>query len=166
MDIVLWIALPLAGVVLGWFFRWLYARFQLSSSEQKAERLKRDAVKEADALKKELVLETKDALLQERNQQEKELRERRLELQKFEKRILQKEENLDNRLAYVERQQQLFAERERKIEERELELSELENNWRQELEKVSSLTMEDARKMIIASLEDEARHDAQAYINK
>jgi ribonuclease Y len=166
MTIVLWIVLPLVGVILGWIFRWLYARFQLSSSEQKAERLKRDAVKEAEALKREMVLETKDELLRERNQQEKELRERRIEQQKFEKRLLQKEENLDNKLAYVERQQQLFIDRERKLEERDQTLSQMEDHWRQELEKVSSLTMDDARKMIIASLEDEAKHDAQALVNK
>ena len=83
MQVILVIALPLAGLVLGWTIRWLYARFQLSSSEQKAERLKKDAIKDAEAKKKELILETKDELLQERNEQEKELRERRNELQKF-----------------------------------------------------------------------------------
>ena len=166
MDILIYIALPLAGVILGWTFRWLYARFQLSSSEQKSERLKRDAVKEAEALKRELVLETKDELLRERNQQEKELRERRVEQQKFEKRLIQKEENLDNKLAYVERQQQQFIDRERKIEERESKLAETEEHWQQELERVSGLTTEEARKLIISSLEDDARHDAQVIINK
>ncbi|NCN05918.1 MAG: ribonuclease Y [Spirochaetales bacterium] len=165
-TLILWLTLPLAGAILGWIFRWLYARFQLSSSEQKAERLKRDAVKDAEALKREMVLETKDELLRDRNQQEKELRERRIEQQKFEKRLIQKEENLDNKLAYVERQQQQFIERERKIEERDTEISQMETTWRLELERVSGLTTEDARKLIISSLEDDVRHDAQALINK
>ena len=55
-DLVLFIVLPLAGVVLGWTIRWLYARFQLSASEQKAERLRQDAIREAEAQKKEILL--------------------------------------------------------------------------------------------------------------
>jgi ribonuclease Y len=166
MQIVLFVSLPLAGVILGWTIRWLYARFQLTSSEQKSERLKRDAVKEAEALKRELVLETKDELLQERNQQEREFRERRQELNKIEKRLLQKEENLDEKVAYVEKTQATFTDREGKISERERELDRQEDNWRNELERVSSLTREEAKKLIISSLEDEARHDAQGLIHK
>jgi ribonuclease Y len=138
----------------------------LSASEQRAERLKRDAVKEAESLKKELVLETKDQLLQERNQQEKELREERSELQRFEKRLLQKEENLEQKLASVERQQQTFADREAAIETKEKEISEQEANWRVELERISGLTAEEAKRQLIGSLENDARHDAQALVNK
>lgn len=162
----MWVALPLAGLILGWTIRWLYAKFQLSSSEQRAERLKRDAVKDAEALQKELLVETKDQLLRERNEQERELRERRTELQKLERRLLQKEENLENKLAAVERQQQAFVDRERKIAEQEEELSHQEARWREELERVSGLTSDDAKKIIMSSLEDEARHDAQGIINK
>ena len=160
MPVYLQIALPLVCLILGWTVRWLYARFQLSSSEQKSERLKRDAVKEAEALKRELVLETKDELLRERNQQEKDLRERRAEQQKFEKRLLQKEENLDKKLESVERQQQLFINRERKIAETEAELETAQGQLRTELERISGLTMDEAKKLIITELENEARHDA------
>lgn len=166
MTVVLQIVLLLVCLFLGWIVRWLYARFQLSSSEQKAERLKRDAVKEAESLKRELVLETKDELLRERNQQERDLRERRAEQQKFEKRLMQKEENLDKKLESVDRQQQLFANREKKIEEKETELESHESQLKVELERISGLTMDEAKKLIITNLEDEARHDAQALINK
>ncbi len=91
MSFILKIILPLVGLILGWSIRWLYARFQLSSSEQKAQRLLQEAVKEAEAKKKEALLETKDMLLRERNQQEREFRERRNELQRYERRLLQKE---------------------------------------------------------------------------
>jgi len=138
----------------------------LSASEQRAERLKRDAVKDAEALKKELILETKDELLRERNQQEKQLREERSELQRYEKRLLQKEENLEQKLASVERQQQLFVERERVIEQKERDMSDQEATWRQELERISGLTAEEAKRQIISSMENEARHDAQALVNK
>jgi ribonuclease Y len=97
VRIVLYATLPLAGLILGWLIRWLYARFQLSSSEQKAERIKQDAVKEAESKKRELILEAKDELIRERNEQEKELRERRAEIQNYERRLLHKEENLEKK---------------------------------------------------------------------
>lgn len=166
MAWISWLALPLAGVILGWTIRWLYARFQLSSSEQKAERVKKDAIRDAEAKRKELLLETKDELLQERDEQEKELRERRNELQRYEKRLNQKEENLEQRSADVDRQEAAFDDRERKLADREHQLDEQENRWREELERISGLTQEDAKQLIIQSLEDDARHDAQGLINK
>lgn len=166
MELMLWIVLPLVGVILGWLIRWIYARFQLTASEQMAERLKKDAVKEAEALKKELILETKDELLKERNQQEKAFREERADLQRFEKRLLQKEENLEQKLASVERQQGTFVERERLIEQQEAELADHQARWREELERISSLTAEEAKRQLVESLENEARRDAQGAINK
>ncbi|MFP4484652.1 MAG: ribonuclease Y [Spirochaetaceae bacterium] len=166
MEWITWLALPLAGAILGWTIRWLYARFQLSSSEQKAERVKKDAIREAEAKRKDLLLETKDELLRERDEQEKELRERRNELQRYEKRLNQKEENLEQRTAEVDRQEAAFEDRERKLADREDQLNEQENRWREELERISGLTQEDAKHLIIQSLEDDARHDAQGLINK
>ena len=63
--IILFIVLPVAGIILGWIIRWLYARFQLSASEQKAERVKQDAIREAEAQKKEILLNAKDELIRE-----------------------------------------------------------------------------------------------------
>ena len=158
--------LPLLGLIIGWTVRWVYAKFQLSSSEQKAERIKQDAVKEAEAIKKELVLETKDQLLRERNQQEREFRDRRAELQKQERRLIQKEDNLDNKLGILEKQTQEIADRERGLKERDAALTEQETIWRKKLEEVSQLTADQAKQLIIQSMENEARHDAQVLLNK
>ena len=166
MIYILFCILPLLGLIIGWTVRWVYAKFQLSSSEQKAERIKQDAVKEAEAIKKELVLETKDQLLRERNQQEREFRDRRAELQKQERRLIQKEDNLDNKLGILENQTQEIADRERGLKERDSALTEQENIWRKKLEEVSQLTAEQAKQLIIQSMENEARHDAQALLNK
>jgi ribonucrease Y len=166
MTLVLSVVLPLGGLILGWLIRWLYARFQLSASEQRAERLRKDAVKEAEALKKELVLETRDELLRERNQQEKELRERRGDLQRLERRVLQKEENLERKLVGVEKQQLAISDRERKFSEREEQLAQREQDWRVELERISGLSSDEAKKLLTQSLEAEARHEAQGLINK
>jgi len=158
--------LPLLGLIIGWTVRWVYAKFQLSSSEQQAERIKQDAVKEAEAIRKELVLETKDQLLKERNQQEREFRDRRAELQKQERRLIQKEDNLDNKLSVLEKQSQSIADRERGLKERDSALLEQEGVWRKKLEEISQLTAGQAKELIIQSMENEARHDAQVLLNK
>lgn len=166
MNILFYILLPLAGILLGWFVRWLYARFQLSSLEQRAERVTQDAIKEAEAQKKELLIETKDALLQERNQQENEFRERRNELQRLDRRLVQKEENLERKSTEIERQQKSITDREGRLDEREEALQLEEDRWRSELERIAGISAEEAKNLIILSLENEAKHDAQVIINK
>jgi len=165
-QVVWYIALPIAGTVLGWTIRWLYARFQLSASEQRAERVKQDAIKEAEAQKKEILLEAKDQLIRERNQQERENRERRSELQRYERRLLLKEESLDKRTQTMDEQEQAFIKREEEIAHKEAELENEEAKYRQELERVSGLTAQEAKTLIIQNLENDARHDAQALLNK
>ncbi len=163
----LWMAiLPLTGLILGWIIRWLYARFQISASEQQAERIREGAIKEAEAKKKEILLEAKDSLLRERTQQEREIRERRGELQRYERRVVQKEEALDKKVAQLERQEEQLVERSQKITEREQSLSEEEDHCRQELERVSGMTQDEAKAVIIQSLENEAKRDAQTLLNK
>ena len=166
MNIVLCIGLPVAGIVLGWTIRWLYARFQLSASEQRAERVKQDAIKEAEAQKKEILLEAKDQLIRERNQQERENRERRSELQRFERRLILKEETLDKRVITLDEQEKVFENREKQISTKEDELETQEKRYIQELERISGLTAPEAKNLIIQNLENEARHDAQVLLNK
>ena len=166
MEILWFILLPFAGLFLGWIFRWLYARFQLTASEQRAERIKQDAIKEAEAKRKEILLEAKEKVIQERNQQEKETRERRAELQRLERRVVQKEDALDKKVAQIERTEQVLADKDRVCLEREKALLKEEERYRAELERISGLTAEEAKALIIKSLESEARHDAQSLINK
>ncbi|MCL2705026.1 MAG: ribonuclease Y, partial [Spirochaetaceae bacterium] len=127
---------------------------------------KQDAAKEAEAKKKELILETKDQLLKERNQQEREFGERRSELQRFERRLLQKEDNLDSKIGLLEKQVQAVSDRESNIEKKEVVLADQEREWQRKLEEVSGLSAADAKKLIIESLENEAKHDAQSLLNK
>ena len=166
MQLILYIGLPIAGIVLGWTIRWLYARFQLSASEQRAGRVKQDAIREAEAQKKEILLEAKEQLIRERNQQERENRERRGELQRMERRLVQKEETLDKRGITLDEQEQAFSKREKEISERETVLASEEERYRQELERISGLSAQEAKNLIIQNLENEARHDAQALLNK
>jgi ribonuclease Y len=166
MDLIFWIILPLAGITLGWTIRWLYARIQLTASEQRAERIKQDATKEAEAKKKEILLEAKDQVIRERNQQERETRERKAELQRYERRVFQKEESIDKKTAQIERIEQTLAEKEKTFRDREEALDREEERYRAELERISGLSSEEAKALIIQTLESEAKHDAQSLINK
>lgn len=167
MPQFLWfIILPIAGIVLGWTIRWLYARFQLSASEQKAERVKQDAIREAEAQKKEILLNAKDELIRERNQQERENRDRRAEVQRYEARVNHKEELLDQRAQAFDKQEKEFAERTSALEKREASVQVQEEEYRKELERISGLSAQEAKDLIIKNLENDARHDAQALLNK
>ena len=165
-NLVLFIVLPVAGVVLGWTIRWLYARFQLSASEQKAERLRQDAIREAEAQKKEILLNAKDELIRERNQQERENRERRAEVQRYEARVSHKEEALDQRAALYDKQDKEYVEKLAALQKREAVVQAQEEEYRRELERISGLTVQEAKELIIRNLENDARHDAQALLNK
>lgn len=166
IQMILFIVLPVLGILLGWTIRWVYARFQLSASEQKAERVKQDAIKEAEAQKKEILLQAKEQLIQDRNQQEKENRERRTELQRYESRVSKKEELIDQRSQEFDRKEKEFALRLTEMEKKEAVLSQEELKLRSELERISGLTAQEAKNLIIQNLENEARHDAQSLLNK
>lgn len=165
-QMILFIVLPVLGILLGWTIRWVYARFQLSASEQKAERVKQDAIKEAEAQKKEILLQAKEQLIQDRNQQERENRERRTELQRYESRVSKKEELIDQRSQEFDRKEKEFALRVTEMEKKEAILSQEELKLRSELERISGLTAQEAKNLIIQNLENEARHDAQSLLNK
>ncbi len=165
-NVVWFISLPAGGIVLGWIIRWIYARFQLTASEQKAERVKQDAIREAEAQKKEILLNAKDELIRERNQQERENRERRADVQRYEAKVNKKEELLDQRAQEFEKAEKELADRKTAMGKREEALSKQEEHYRQELERISGLSKAEAKELIIKNLENEARHDAQALINK
>jgi ribonucrease Y len=163
---VLAVILLLSGLILGWIFRLVYARFQLTSVEQKAARLNQEAIKEAEAQKKELLLETKDQLLKERQQQERETRERRSELQRLERRLLQKEENLERKQTELENGRKQLTNREERLSLRETKLTAEEAKWLSELERIAGLSSDEAKQIIMETMVNDARHDAQVIVNK
>ncbi len=166
MEYVLYIILPLSGLILGWIIRWLYARFQLSSSEQRADRIIKEAIRDSEVQKKEVLLEAKDQLLREKDQLERETRIRRNELQRQERRVLYKEESLEKRLFTLDKQEKSLTNRERSLKDNEEEVLKEQERWNKELERVSGLTKEEAKEIIIKSLEKEAQKDAESIVTK
>lgn len=165
-NFVWYIVLPVAGIIFGWLFRWLYARFQLTAAEQKAVRVRQEALREAEAQKKELLLNAKDELIRERNQQERETREHRADVQRYEARVSKKEEALEQRANEFDKKEKDFAYRQQVLAQREQQVAKQEDSFRRQLERISGLSQQEAKNLIIKSLENEARHDAQALMNK
>jgi ribonuclease Y len=164
---ILQYALPslVIGIVSGYFLRRYIANLKVASAKETAENILKEAQKEAEAKKREAILETKDQLFKERSNFERETRERRTELQRLEKRLLQKEENLDKRVDVLDKKEKLISNRERMVDTKESELKRDQEEIRKELERISCLTAEEAKNMLIKSLEEESRRDAQVTIN-
>ncbi|NLK13263.1 MAG: ribonuclease Y [Spirochaetales bacterium] len=154
------------GIILGWLGRWLYAKFKLTSVEQRAIRLNEEAIKEAEAKSKELLLETRDQLLKEQQQQEREARERRTELQRLERRLLQKEENLEQKQTDLDGIKKQLGEWEVNLSQQEEEVAAKEGNLIVELERIAGLSADEAKALIMESLYNDAKRDAQLMINK
>ena len=165
-DIVLFIIFPLGGVILGWIIRWIYAKNKLSSTEQQVKQLKDTAVSDAENEAKIVLIKAQDKVLEDRRRFEREVREQRSGIQRYEKRIQQKEDNLDKKSSDIDRNRSKLAAEREKIEIREKKLLENERDRESELEKIAGLTAEDAKKLLMQGLENEARHDAQIIINK
>ena len=166
MNFIMIGPLCLVCVILGWLFRWMYAKFKLTSIEQKAARLSQEAIKEAEAKSKELLIETRDQLLKEQQQQEREARERRGELQRTEHRLLKKEENLERKQTELDVLTRQLADKEAVFAQRETALTELEQSWVTELERVAGMSSEEAKQAIIENLQNDAKRDAQTIIAK
>ena len=166
LDIVFFIIFPLGGVILGWLIRWIYAKNKLSSTEQQVKQLKETAVSDAEKEAKIVLIKAQDKVLEDRRRFEREVREQRSEIQRYEKRIQQKEDNLDKKSSDIDRNRSKLAAEREKIEIREKKLLENEKDRESELERIAGLTAEDAKKLLMQGLENEARHDAQIIINK
>lgn len=146
---------------------------RIASSEKVAEQIVEDAKKEADTIRKEAVIQSKDMVLEAKSEWEKEARELRREIQAQEKRLLQREEHLDRKSLQLDSREEELVQRERalpqleeKLRQREKEAETLIQRQSAMLEKISGMTVEEAKKAIIASMESEARHDAAKRIKQ
>ncbi|WP_438448297.1 ribonuclease Y [Gorillibacterium sp. sgz5001074] len=167
---VIWILISLAaaaiGGFIGFFIRKSIAEAKISSAEQAAEQIMENAKKEAEALKKETVVEAKDEVHRLRTEAEKDIRERRNEIQRQERRLLQKEETLDKKIDSLERKEEQVASKEKRIEETQAQIDQLYRDQVMELERISALTMEEARTIILTNVEQEVRHETAQMIKE
>ena len=164
-TLLLILALPVAGT-LGYALKAYLGKIKLSSAEIKSKKIVEEATREATAKRKELLIDAKDQLLIERNSFDKEMRERRQELQNIEKKLGQRDESLDMRDEQLKRKEKILQLREQENQEREDELKREFDRHRKELERIANLTTKEARKLLLKSLENDVRFEAQKLTNK
>ena len=143
-----------AAFFLGFNYRKNKAEAEIGSAEQEAKRIVGDAIKTAEAKKKEIVLEGKDELHRLRDESEKELANRRKEIQHQERRVLQKEESLEKKLENVERKENQADQKNKKAEERLQEAEAVKKSQFDMLEKISSFTVDQAKEYLLSLLEN------------
>lgn len=163
----------IVGVVVAYFIFKSVAQAKITGAQGSAEQILEEAKREAESLKKEALLEAKDENHKLRIETERELRERRTELQRQENRLLQKEENLDRkddtlakREEQLERKEDSLNGRQQHIEEMESKVDEMIRQQKAELERISGLTREEAKSLLLSSVEKELAHDTALMIKE
>ncbi len=142
------------------------AESKIGNAESRAREIIDDALKTAETTKKEALLEVKEESIRTKNELEKETKERRAELQRYEKRVLSKEEVIDKRMEAVEQREAIFATREEEMKQREAKVEELSRQRVQELERISGLTSEQAKDYLLKTVEEDVKHDTAKLIKE
>ncbi|HAI21242.1 MAG TPA: ribonuclease Y, partial [Clostridiales bacterium UBA8153] len=154
----------LAFLALGYITRKYIAEARIAAAEEEARSLVEEAHKEAEAKKRELLVEAKDEVHRLRGEVDKEHRERRQEIQRQERRVQQKEESLDRKVEGLEKREEALNRREKELERGHAGLVEIRARQLAELERVSGLSTEEARRLILAQVEEESKLEAALLV--
>ena len=157
MDIVIGIAIFLISAVIftfvGVYIRKKTAESKMQSAEIEARKIIDMAQKEAENKKKEEIFKAKEEIMNARQDLDQEIRERRGEVQQQERRIIQKEENLERKIEMAEKREKSLEAKEGQLEKKRKELDNLVENQMKELQRISGLSKEDAKKQLLSELE-------------
>ncbi len=149
----------LVGIGVGYFIRKISAEAKISSAETAAKRIVEEANQEAHALKREKELEAKEEAHRLRNELEKESKERRSELQRMERRLLQKEESFDRKISNIERKEEEIRSKEEENRRTEEKLQQLHQDQLAELEKISNMTSDEAKDLLMQRVREDIDHE-------
>ena len=163
MTFVICIVVALIAAAISWVAATAYrknvAEKTIGSAEEKARDIIDDALKVAETKKREALLEAKEESMNRKNELDKETRERRAELQKYERRVLAKEEAIEKKSDALERRESNLASREEELKIKSVEIEEIHEKKVQELERISGLTSEQAKDYLLKTVEDEVKSD-------
>ncbi|KEO62458.1 ribonuclease Y [Borreliella garinii] len=155
-----------AGFILGFLVRVFLGRLSLLDLEKNLTKVRVESQLEIENERKQIIANAKSQMLKEKNQQDRDIRDRKNEIVNLEKRLLQREETLDKRISALDKQQSRVDFKIKEFEQKEKAIREKEADLVKRLENISGLTREDARKIVIEKVEHESRRDAQLIINK
>ena len=166
IPLVTGIACLVVGVIVGFLYRKIVAEKEIGSAETEATRIINEAIKAGETKKREAILEAKDEIHRQRNEVDRELKDRRNETQQLERRLIQREEALDKKSDTLDRKnEELTRQLDATAREKE-HLERLKSEQVEKLEHIASMTRDEAREMLVASIESEATHDAAVKVRE
>ena len=142
------------------------ANAKIGNAEDRAREIIDEAVKTAETKKREAMLEAKEESIRVKNDLDKEVKERRAEIQRSERRVVQKEENLDKKLESIQRREAGFAAKEEEINKQKAQIAKLNEERLQELERISGLTSEQAKEYLLKTVEEDVKLDTAKLIKE
>ena len=164
----------LIGLVVGgavWFplgirYRKQVSEKEISSAEEEGTRIINEAIKSAEAKKREAMVEAKEEILKSRSEYEREEKARRADLQRQENRLQQKEENLDRKTEAIERKEESLAQKHAAIDRENEEIKTIKRSQTEMLERISGFTTEEAKQYLIDQVESEVIHETAVKIKE
>ncbi len=163
--VTLIIAIPLTAV-LATTYRKKVVESKIGDADQKAREIIDEALKTAETKKREGLLEVKEESIRTKNELDKEIKERRAEVQRFERRVQQKEENIDKKADAIEKKEASLLSKEQELAKQKADIENLSEQRVQELERISGLTSEQAKEYLLKIVEDEVKHETAVMIKE
>ncbi len=152
--------------VAGQIHRKKFAEREISGAEEEARRIINEAIKASEGKKREALLEAKEEILRSRAEYEKEEKSRRADLQKQERRLQQKEENLDRKTENIEKKEEALAAKHAAADKAQEEIDLIKRSQTEMLERISGLTVEEAKQYLISQVEGEVTHETALKIKE
>ncbi|MBE6631999.1 MAG: ribonuclease Y [Ruminococcaceae bacterium] len=152
------------GVIVGIAYRKKVAEAEIGSAEQEAKRIIDEGIKLAETKKKEALIEAKEEILRSRNEAEKEIKERRNEVSRLERRAVAKEENLERKMESLEKKEETLNKKIKENSDLNEEIAQIKQQQLEQLEKISGLSIEEAKRELVEKIEGEAKHEAALKI--
>ncbi len=154
------------SVAAGYLLRKIVGEAKISSAEAEAKRILEEAQREGEAKKREIALEAKEEIHRMRTEAERELRDRRHELQQFERRLVQREESLEKKLEGIQAREERINQIQAELQKNKEHLESLIAEQKAELERLAGMTSEEARELLLRRVESEIRHEMAVMIKE
>lgn len=170
VEIIITVIVVVLAVICTWVVSSIYRKkvveTKIGSAETKAREIIDEALKTAETKKREALLEAKEESLKTKNELEKETKERRSELQRYEKRVLSKEEAIDKKSEAIEKKESILVVREEKLTKEKQEVEKLSEQRTQELERIAGLTSDQAKELLLQTVEDEVKIETAKMVKE